>query len=319
MPRTDRRSSREFDLVVIGEVNPDIILSGDVMPEFGQVEKIVESGAIRIGSSSAIFACGAARLGLNVMFWGMVGDDLFGHFMLDSMRARGVNVDSIRVDPDRHTGFSVILATGADRAILTYPGVMPDIRLRDLDLEQLNRVSHLHMGGYYLLDALRPDVTQLFAAARQRGATVSLDTNYDPREDWRDALDTLPLLDMLLVNDTEAQALTGCQTPAEAIDVLAERVPLVAVKQGAEGALARQGTTAHRVAPPPVTVKDTVGAGDSFDAGFIYGYLAGWSLDCCLSLGAACGSLSTRQHGGTDAQPTLDEARAAMPTLAICR
>jgi sugar/nucleoside kinase (ribokinase family) len=319
MPSTDRRSSRVYDLVVIGEINPDIILHGDVVPVFGQVEKNVESGVIRIGSSTVIFACGAAHLGLKVLFLGKVGDDLFGRFMLDAMYDSGIATDRVVVDPNGKTGFSVILSTGDDRAVLTYPGMIPELALRDIDLSLVGQAAHLHLGSYYLLDTLRPDVPAIFAAAHQQQLTISLDTNYDPRERWDSGVDeVLALVDVLFVNATEARGLTGCSQTADALDKLAERVPLVAVKQGAEGAVARQGDAAAWVRALPVKVIDTVGAGDSFDAGFIYGYLAGWSLECCLSLGVCCGSLSTREHGGTAAQPTLEEARMMMPALALC-
>ena len=86
-----------FDILVAGEINPDLILSGNVVPEFGQVEKLVERATLAIGSSSAIFACGAARLGLRVAFIGVCGDDLFGRFMLDEMQKRGVDVASVIV------------------------------------------------------------------------------------------------------------------------------------------------------------------------------------------------------------------------------
>ncbi len=84
-----------FDILVAGEINPDLILSGDVTPEFGQVEKLVDSAGLTIGSSSAIFACGAARLGLQVAFIGLCGDDVFGHFMLEQMQARGVDISNV--------------------------------------------------------------------------------------------------------------------------------------------------------------------------------------------------------------------------------
>ena len=97
-----------YDILVAGEINPDLILSGDVAPEFGQVEKLVDTAALTVGSSSAIFACGAARLGLRVAFIGVCGDDLFGRFMLDEMQKRGVDVSNLpRTDQsvrDSHRG-----------------------------------------------------------------------------------------------------------------------------------------------------------------------------------------------------------------------
>jgi sugar/nucleoside kinase (ribokinase family) len=75
-----------------------------------------------------------------------------------------------------------------------------------------------------------------------------------------------------------------------ALALLAEQVPVVAVRLGAEGAIARWGEEAIRAGPPSVQVVGTTGAGDSFDAGFVYGYLAGWSLERALRLACACGA-----------------------------
>ena len=99
----------KFDILVAGEINPDLILSGNVVPEFGQVEKLVDSATLAIGSSSAIFACGAARLGLKVAFIGVCGDDVFGRFMLDEMSKRQVDIENVIVSPSGSTGLSVIL------------------------------------------------------------------------------------------------------------------------------------------------------------------------------------------------------------------
>ncbi len=117
-----------FDILVAGEINPDLILTGDVTPIFNQTEKLVDSAALTIGSSSVIFACGAARLGLKVAFIGVCGDDIFGHFMLDEMQKRGVDVSSVIVRKDEQTGLSVILNQEVDRAILTHPGFIAALR-----------------------------------------------------------------------------------------------------------------------------------------------------------------------------------------------
>src|SRR5690349_2091617 len=110
-----------YDILVAGEINPDLLLSGNVVSDFGQAEKLVDHASLSIGSSSAIFACGAAKLGLKVAFVGLCGDDLFGHFMLDEMSKRNVDVGNVIIRRDGQTGLSVILNNQSDRAILTHP------------------------------------------------------------------------------------------------------------------------------------------------------------------------------------------------------
>lgn len=296
-----------FDLLVIGEINPDLIVRGeDVIPAFGQAEKLVEDAALTIGSSSVIMACGAARLGLKVAFVGLVGQDEFGRFMLKAMQEHGLDTSACVVDSTVSTGLSVILSGPTDRAILTYPGTIPLLRREQIDGRLLRQARHLHVGSYFLLDKLRPDLPALFAEAKRLGLTTSLDTNWDPRDRWQVA-DMLPTCDLFLPNEAEVLQITKEVDLTAGLAVLAAQIPTLAVKMGAKGGLARQGETAVTAPPLTVNVIDTTGAGDSFDAGFIYGYLHNWPLERSLQLAVACGSLSTRATGGTAAQPTLSE------------
>lgn len=305
-----------FDVLVLGELNADLILSGDVTPVFGQVEKVVDDAVLTAGSSSAIFACGAARLGLRVAFAGMVGDDIFGRFMIEALQTRGVDTSGIVIDGAQKTGLTVHLTRGADRAMLTYMGAMAVFSLADLDMELVRRSRHVHVGSYFLQRALRPDVARLFAAVQAEGLTTSLDTGYDPEEAWgADLQATLAATSLLLPNATEAMGLAGAADLDHALADLARRVPMVAVKLGAAGARARAGQEEVTAGALPVQVVNTTGAGDSFDAGFVYGYLQGWPLAETLRLASACGSLSAQGAGGTDAQPTLAQARAAFAAL----
>ena len=307
-------AERSFDVVVVGELNVDLILRGEVTPEYGQVEKLLDDAALVLGSSSAIFACGCARLGLRVAFIGKVGDDTFGRVVKDELVARGIDVSAVMTDPTIKTGISVILARTGDRAILTYLGSISALRYEEIDLDLLARGRHMHAGAYFLLDALRPDLPKLCDFARAQGLTVSLDTNYDPSERW-DVSEILRHVDIYLPNETELRAIAGIHDVPAALDQLARSVPTVAVKLGAAGALAGRGPERAQTAALDVAVVDTTGAGDSFDAGFVYAWLAGWKLPEALRLGVVCGSLSTTAAGGTAGQATLDEAMRALPRL----
>ena len=304
----------DLDLLVVGEINPDLILGGsDLMPTFGQAEKLVEGAVLTIGSSSAIVACGAARLGLRTALIGVVGDDEFGRFMLKALAERAVDVSSCIVDKTLATGMSVVLSQPQDRAILTYPGAIPALRADQIDRAMLRRARHLHVGSYFLLDGLRPGLPGLYAEARGMGLTTSLDTNWDPGGTWDSGLEhVLPACDVLMPNEVEARHIAHCDRLDKALETLSARVPTLAVKLGAEGGLARQGATTVRESALPLEVVDTTGAGDSFDAGFLYGQLHGWSLARSLQLACACGSLSTRAAGGTEGQPFISEALTAL-------
>jgi sugar/nucleoside kinase (ribokinase family) len=308
---TQEHMTREniFDILVAGEINPDLILSGNVTPEFGQVEQLVDSADLTVGSSSAIFACGAARLGLKVAFVGVCGADIFGRFMLEELSRAGVDVSGVILDPSQPTGLSVILSRpGGDRAILTHLGTINRLRAEQVTGDLLQRSRHLHVASYFLQTALQPGLPDLFRGAHALGLTTSLDTNWDPSGAWSGFEELLGQVEVFLPNQNEAQAISGASTVEDALQMLSLKCRTVAIKCGKDGALARQGDESARASALPVRVVDTIGAGDSFDAGFLYGWLNGWSLVKTLSLAAACGSLSTRLAGGTSAQPTLEEA-----------
>lgn len=297
-----------FDILVAGEINPDLILAGDVSPAFNQTEKLVDAAALTIGSSSAIFACGAARLGLQVAFIGVCGQDIFGRFMLDEMQKDGVDVSNVIVRADGQTGLSVILNRGADRAILTHPGLIAALRASDISDALLRQSRHLHVASYFLQTNLQADLTGLFQRARGFGLSTSLDTNYDPSEAWLGFDELLAVTNVFLPNEKEAVSLSGEPNVDLAADKLASKVDAMGIKLGAAGALGIRNGEKVRVSSIPVKVMDTVGAGDSFDAGFLFGYLKGWTLEKSLRLACVCGALSTQLPGGTDGQPTLEEA-----------
>jgi sugar/nucleoside kinase (ribokinase family) len=305
-----RQRKPRFDVVAIGDINADLILSGDVVPTFGQVDKLIRDADLCIGSSAAIFACGAARLGLKTAIVGKVGRDLFGEFMTDSLHTRGIDTSGVVVDQKIRTGLTVILSKGQDRATLTHPGTIPALKFSEIDFSVVHSARHLHLSSFFLLDSLRPEIPRLCREARQTGLTVSMDTNYDPAEKWDDGLhEALRHVDIFLPNAVEAKAIARQELVENALEILAENIPLVAVKLGEQGAMAKQGTAPGIVlGAQKVDVVDTVGAGDSFDAGLLFGFLKGWELKESLELALACGSLSTRRPGGTDAQPDLDEA-----------
>jgi len=304
----------DFDLLVVGEINPDLVLRGpDLVPAFGQAEKLVQAATLTIGSSSAIMACGAARLGLRTSFVGVVGDDEMGHFMLRVMAARGVDVSACVVDDTLTTGLSVILSQPHDRAILTHLGAIAALQADWIDRMMMRRARHLHVGSYFLLDALRPDLPALYAEAHEMGLSTSLDPNWDPSGAWDGGLaQLLGECDVFMPNEAEARLVVRRGDLDNALDVLATQVPTLAVKLGAKGALGRQGERSVRIPSLRVQVVDTTGAGDSFDAGFLYGYLNDWSLEESTRLACACGALSTRAAGGTEGQATLAEALGAL-------
>ncbi len=308
----------DVDLLVLGDVNPDLVLSDASMAvAFGQAETLVDDAELTIGGSGAIMACGAARLGLRTALAGLVGDDQFGAFMLREVSARGVDVSAVAISGEVRTGLTVVLVRPNDRAILTFPGAIARMTAALVDAGWLARIRHVHVSSFFLQTGLVAGLADVLQAARAGGATTSVDPNWDPAEDWDGGLrELLPLIDVLLPNAVEACRIAGVpdDDPAAAASALAQLGPLVAVKLGAEGAVAAPagGGEPVRAIPPQrlVDVVDAVGAGDAFDAGLLCALLDGRALDAALAFACACGTLSMRAAGGTAAQATLAEARA---------
>jgi sugar/nucleoside kinase (ribokinase family) len=300
--------SEPVDLLVLGDANPDLVLTGDVDPAFGQAERLVDEAHLTVGGSGAIVATGAARLGLRVGFCGVVGDDPFGRFLRDELDRRGVDVGGLLLDAARPTGVTVVLARPTDRAILTHAGTIADLRTDLIDPARLERARHVHVSSYFLQQSLAPELPALFERVRAGGATTSVDPNWDPSGRWDGGLrDLLGHIDVFLPNATEATRIAGIDELDDAVLALAERAGVVVAKAGADGALAAHGERLVRAAAPAIEALDSTGAGDAFDAGYLASMLAGDPLERSLAIANACGALSTRALGGVDGQPTMEE------------
>ena len=307
-----------LDLLVLGDVNPDVIVAGVDDVPFGQAERLVERASLVVGGSAAITACGAARLGLSVGLCGVVGDDDLGRFMTARLVAAGVDLARVRVDPARPTGLSVVLDRGGDRAILTAPGTIGALSPDDLSALPDRPARHVHVASYYLMApgyrAALPEALRRFRAA---GVTTSLDPNWDPSGAW-DLAEVLAETTVFLPNHAELMAVTRASGGTGHAMLLARAHGCdVVVKQGSHGAVARTAFGLHQAfATSAPRFVDAVGAGDSFDAGYLAGLLAGLPEREILRLAVAVGTLSTRGAGGTAAQPDRAEADAWAARLA---
>lgn len=296
-----------LDLLVVGDANPDVLLAGaPAVPPYGQAETLVASGTLALGGSAAIVAHGAARLGVSTALAAAVGRDAAGDFVLDTLTSAGVDVSAVTRHSELPTALTVCLGgPDGDRAILTAAGCLATF---DPDPHKLPRARHIHAASYFLQPKLAARLPDLFRAAR---ATCSLDTNHDPAGHWQLAPELLEACDYVLPNEAEALALTETAGVEEAMAAFVDAGVTPVVKLGRDGAKARHGDQTHGARLTPLDPVDTVGAGDSFDAGFLAALLNGEDLGQALAIGCACGALSTQAAGGTAAQPTWEQATAA--------
>ena len=261
--------SAALDLLVIGDINPDVIIRGAPRElAFGQAEQLVAGADLGLGGSAAITASGASRLGLSTAIVGAVGDDAAARLALDELARRGVDTSSVRVVQGRASGLTVHVLSEGDRAMLTSRGTLDELEASAVPAALVAAARHVHAASFYLQPRLAPGLRGLFEAAHAAGATTSLDLNWDPAERWQGGLaEVLPVLDILFVNAAEAAGISGATDPAVAATVLAARGPLPVIKLGAGGALAHDGCRLVHVDAPAVDVVDSVGAGTALTPG----------------------------------------------------
>jgi len=297
--------SKRSRVIVIGELNIDIVASGLLeLPKLG-AEILAPEFHLTLGSASAIFACGVAKLGHEVTFITKVGSDYFGRFCRSALREAGVSTRHVSRDKQLKTGVTISLSTRKDRALVTYPGTIAALGPAHVRRSWLKGQDHLHMTSYFLQTRLQPSFPQIFRDAQELGLTTSFDPNSDPADGWSDSIrEVFAYTDLLFLNEIEALRLTQTRNAKAALKALSHEVPCAVIKLGARGAMAVKDGEITSASGFKVKPVDTTGAGDSFAAGFVSTYLRGGGIAECLRLGNACGALSTLEAGGTGGQLT---------------
>jgi len=292
-----------IEVCVVGELNLDLILYG--LPEDLVLDRehLASNMEFTLGSSSGIFAHNLCVLGTRVGFISKIGTDPPGKMAADRLSAAGVDISRMKQATGKtSTGLTVVLSYPQHRYMLTYPGTMFEMEFSDIDLDYLRTARHFHLSSFYLHRALRPQIPSLFRQAKQAGLTTSLDTNDDPENRWaQDLLEVLKYVDVFLPNEREAKTIARTDDLSQALDLFAGLSKIVVVKRGSRAAICRSGDEQWSLAPPSVQMVDDIGAGDTFDAGFIHAYLLGAPLEDCLALANIAAAYSVIKPGGTEA------------------
>ncbi len=304
-------------ILVAGELNADLVMQNyQAFPALGR-EVLVDDVSLTLGSASAICASGLGKLGNQVTFAGKVGCDSWGELCIDSLTRAGVDCSLVVRDPALKTGLTVSVTSAKDRALITYLGAITALREDDIHDADLRGCRHLHVSSFFFQEALRPRLKTLFERAHAFGLSTSLDTGFDPAEQWDgNLMDVLTAVDVFFPNEVELAAIAGKSDPAEALRALVGP-RLTIAKLGALGAMAIEGGAVLSVPAFAVTPMDTTGAGDSFNAGFLHAWLRGADITAAMRFGSACGALSTLGLGGTSSQPSEREAREFMEAQCV--
>ncbi|MGI0106947.1 carbohydrate kinase family protein [Salinimicrobium sp. WS361] len=296
-------------LLVVGELNIDLILNKiEGFPRIGH-EIIAEEMDFTLGSSSAIMASNIATMGTLTSFCGKIGADSFGEFVLSELQKKNVDTNFISKSVTHKTGITIVMNYDQDRANVTYCGAMEDFTIHDIPWKSLDEFDHFHFSNYFLQRGIKPDILEIFKKAKAAGLTTSLDLQVDPEDKWEfDYKEVLPYVDIFFPNLSELLNLTKKDDLEAAISALKPEVNTVAIKMGTQGSLLISGD--ERIIEDPFinrNFKVAIGAGDSFNAGFIHEYLKGSSWKTCLKNGNLMGSLNTTCAGGTTAFTTASE------------
>ncbi|GGP13260.1 sugar kinase [Oceanobacillus neutriphilus] len=310
----ERIKSLKRNVVIVGELNVDLIISGEeIKPELNR-EKIVDGFDMVLGSSSAITACALAALGVHVIFVGVVGDDYFGEFCIDKLNNKGVDTTYIQKLSTCKTGVTLSFSTSKDRALLTYMGAIPGMLPEKLPAQLLKEADHIHFGSFYLQKGMQTYWQQLFADAQNAGVSTSFDTGWDPEEDWKVDLigRLLKYTDLFIPSEDEFRNIFGGVSDQNIFEKLPMERKEIAVKCGDKGAILFLRNKVIREDGYSVHPIDTTGAGDSFNAGLIFAYLAGKRGTELLNFANACGALATLRVGGAEDVPDLEEVYSFM-------
>lgn len=297
-------AEKEFDIIALGELNVDLILNQiDGFPEVGK-EKFARQMTLTLGSSTAIFAANVAALGSRVAFCGMIGKDVFGELVEQSLQAKHVDTRYLIRSPKHATGATICLNYAEDRANITYQGAMDALSWADVNHDILRHTKHLHISSIFMQSGLLRDLPAILRACAESGITTSLDTQWDPTEQWLFPYqELLPLISVFMPNEKELCALTHTETLEDAIAAVQPYINTLVIKQGSKGSLmiSKDGSRRHQAALLNKHVVDAIGAGDSFDAGFVSQFVAGRSLADCQQYGNMTGAVNTTAAGGTAA------------------
>ncbi len=297
------KPNKKYDVLVVGELNVDLILY-DIKKNISLGKEIfAKDMVLTLGSSSAILANNLSIWGAKVAFLGKIGKDVFSKIVLQTLQKSNVSTEHIIISENSKTGATIALSYGNERAMVTYPGAMSELFEKDITDKVLTQAKHLHISSIFMQEALLNDVAKLYHRAKKLGLTTSLDTQWDPFEKWNvNFKEILPFVDVFLPNKEEFLEITQTQTIYEGYQKIKDYSNIVVVKDSTNGSyLFSKNFEIHQPAFVMDTIIDAIGAGDSYNAGFLKEFIIGSDLKTCMMEGTLSGAINTQGKGGTGA------------------
>lgn len=278
----------------------------------------VDSIEVHAGGNGASTSRTLGRLGVPVRLLGAVGSDNASQFLLEILQGDGVDISGVARVPGPPAATVGIVSSSGERKFFHSLGASKAAFAEPVEFtpELCAGMAHYHLASLFVLPRLRARAPEVLIRARNAGLTTSFDTNWDPENGWMETLrPCLPHLDLLFMNEVEAEMITGSTDPKEGAKiVLSEGLQTAVMKLGRRGcAIYTQG---QEILSPgfDVEAKDTTGAGDCFVAGFLAAYLHGASLAEAAEFANAVAALSVQQVGAVTGIRSHAETKAWMQT-----
>ncbi len=275
----------------------------------GQDVDLLEEIRLTVAGTAAGTSVDLAKLGVNVLAVGAIGEDAAGNFIVDTMTRYGIDVRGLARKPSVQTSATMLpIRPNGERPALHVLGANAELTIEDIDFDAIAAADHLHFGGTYLMPKLDGSPTaRILAFAKERGVPVTLDLIAIDRPDLLEVIEpALPYVDYFMPGLDEARLISGLHERHDVIQFFLDRgVRHTIFKMGADGSsIARRGPKGGveeiRVPAFAAPVVDSTGCGDAYCAGFIVGLLRGWDLVECARLGTAAAGLVI-QGLGSDA------------------
>lgn len=271
-----------LDVLTIGDSVVDIIVSVPQFPTRNE-ETVQSNGMNRFLGGSSNFLIMLSRLGLSVGVIDQVGYDDFGHFYRESLAGEGVDVSNLKTSNTQTAHCICMVDKNGNHSYVSFPGATYNLSKEDIDPAVVSRSKSLYVSGYSLTTQPIRDAT---LKAVQIAAENQLKIYFDPSPRISDIpLDTIQKViehtNGLFINTTEYSVLTSKLPPRVN---LPEMCDFIALKQGEKGCTVFSGGKKQVYAGHTVDVVDTTGAGDVFNAAFIFGQISGWEIHRCATL-----------------------------------
>ncbi|MBF9014634.1 MULTISPECIES: carbohydrate kinase family protein [unclassified Oceanispirochaeta] len=296
-----------YNILFCGDINVDLVFGNLSHPVQDDKEVLAETFSKTVGSSAVITAAAFASLGGKCVVSGLRGNDENGLFMDSKMKEFGIDTRLVQISDSVKTGITVNLNYGRSRSQVTYPGTISEYTGPDLGISY-SQFSHVHFTGIYQQTSFLPNLVRVIKHLKEQGLKISLDTQWDAQEKWEYLEILYPLLDVLFINEDEALSISNSLSIHEATLFFKNRVKMTVLKMGAQGALIITENGEDFIPIYPATVIDTIGAGDTFSAAFIYSHeVLNKSFIKSAHFASAASARSCQFPGGVEAKSSYTD------------